>query len=370
MRQRPSTVATTLTSPVRYFVRRTRPTPGPLGLTALVWLAVAGTVVHAHDPGLSSLDVSVEGARVSVVLAMSASDVALVANGDERRLQLSQLAREAIRLSIDGRTMTAGSVEVTLDDGGARVHLAFDVSPAEQQTRRLQIESDVPDRVSRGHREMLVVKTGDRLLTEQLLDNRSGPVTIDVATTPPAVLHIARQYVELGVGHILAGYDHLVFLAGLLLASRRARELILALTAFTIGHSVSLALVVLAGVHAPSSIVEPLIAASIAWVGIESLIYGRCGTRWPLVFGFGIIHGFGFAGALIELGLGTSAAQIVLTLLSFNIGVEAGQIATVTVMLPLVWLLRSRPHWHARLLPVCSAMIAVAGGYWLIDRLR
>src|SRR6185437_3327738 len=110
----------------------------------------------------------------------------------------------------------------------------------------------------------------------------------------------ASSFVSLGISHILSGYDHLVFLAGLILAARTVRELLVALTAFTAAHSLSLALVVAGGVHAPPSIVEPLIAASIAWVGIENLLRDRSGSRWWVVFGFGLVHGFGFAGALLE----------------------------------------------------------------------
>ena len=160
-----------------------------------------------------------------------------------------------------------------------------------------------------------------------------------------------------------------MFLAGLLLASRTGRELVMALTAFTIAHSVSLGLVVIGGVHAPASIVEPLIAASIAWVGLETLLRGRHGARWLVVFGFGLIHGFGFAGALVELGLGASPTEIAVALFSFNAGVEAGQLAAAAAMLPIIRAIRSRPAWQARLVPVCSVLIVMAGGYWLIERL-
>jgi HupE / UreJ protein len=126
---------------------------------------------------------------------------------------------------------------------------------------------------------------------------------------------------------------------------------------------------VIGGIHAPASIVEPLIAASIAWVGLENLLRKRQSARWPIVFGFGLIHGFGFAEALIDLRVGTSATEIAVALLSFNGGVEIGQLAVAGVMLPIVWMMRSRPVWQARLLPICSAMIVAAGGYWLIERL-
>jgi hypothetical protein len=111
-----------------------------------------------------------------------------------------------------------------------------------------------------------------------------------------------------------------------------------------------------------------VIAASIAWVGIENLVGRSGGTRWWLVFGFGLVHGFGFAGALTELGLGASARDVAVALFSFNAGVELGQLAAVAVMLPLVWMIRSRPAWHTRLQPACSMIIAAAGAGWLVQR--
>ena len=223
--------------------------------------------------------------------------------------------------------------------------------------------------MARGHRQLLLVTLDDRVVTQRLLDAASGPAAIDLEAVTPSGIRAAWHFVELGIRHILYGYDHLAFLAGLLLAARTVPELVRALTAFTAAHSVSLALVVFWGIHAPASVVEPLIAASIAWVGLENLRHGRHGARWLVVFGFGLIHGFGLAGALIELGFGPSTAEIALALISFNGGVEAGQLAVAAAVLPLVWMIRSRPLWQARLLPLCSAMIATAGGYWLIERL-
>ena len=156
------------------------------------------------------------------------------------------------------------------------------------------------------------------------------------------------QFLSVGVRHIMTGFDHLVFLAGLLLAARSARELVGGLTAFTAAHSLSLALAVVAGIRAPASIVEPIIAASIAWVGLENLVPGRSGLRVMVVFGFGLIHGMGFAEALTELGFGQSPSEMAVALLSFNAGVEAGQLAVALMLLPVVGLIKSRPAWAAR----------------------
>jgi hydrogenase/urease accessory protein HupE len=124
-----------------------------------------------------------------------------------------------------------------------------------------------------------VVSLDDRVVAERLVDAGSGPIAIDIDAASPSVARTVRHFLELGIRHILSGYDHLVFVAGLLLSARSLRELAIALTAFTAAHSVSLTLVVFGGFHRASSIVEPLIAASIAWVGLENLMQRKHGTR-------------------------------------------------------------------------------------------
>ena len=271
---------------------------------------------------------------------------------------------------------------MSFDDGGARIVLSFAI-PRSTQPRRLTVTSEVPKRLARGHRELLVVTVSGRVASETLLDVESDSATIDSGATSTSAFRRAWSFLVVGVAHILSGYDHLVFLAGLLLAARRVRELVIALTAFTAAHSVSLAAVVFGGVQAPGSIVEPLIALSIAWIGVE-IVRGRptpgLNSQFPtansqsdrgrvaVVFGVGLIHGFGFAGALTEIGYGSSVAEVALALFSFNAGVEAGQLAVAAALLPLVWMLRSHPPLQAKLLPVCSALIALAGGYWFIAR--
>jgi hydrogenase/urease accessory protein HupE len=341
---------------------------------------------------LSSLDVNVTPEAISLSLSIAASDVALIAPGGDPGPQLRALAREALRLSIDSETLSPFADEVLIKDGAAYLHLSFEGrpegrhygspferSPSERspselsqlhsEPRRLVIASDVPRRASRGHREMLIVRSDDRVVVERLLDAGSDPVAINLDGLSPSAGGTARHFLELGVRHILSGYDHLLFLAGLILAARTVRDVLVALTAFTAAHSLSLALVVIGGIYAPASLVEPLIAGSIVWVGLENLVRGGSSSRWPLVFGFGLIHGFGFAGALMELGLARSASETFVGLLSFNIGVETGQLVVAAFAAPFVWLTRRRPMWRARVISTCSLAMVIAGGYWLIDRL-
>ena len=344
--------------------------PSPLAL-AITLISLTTMVVSAHDPGLSTLDVAVNDRVVSVTLSMSAPDVALAVQALHTNTPeaLRAFARDSVHLAFHDHVLAPAHDDVVPGDGGTRVHLSYDLPIGEaSSTNRLTIASDIPRRLARGHRELLTVKDGRAAIIESLLDASSGPVAVEVAGAPGWMTR-AWSFLTLGVHHILTGYDHLVFLAGLILAACTFRQLLVALTAFTAAHSVSLALVVVAGVRAPSSIVEPLIAASIAWVGLENLFREQPRTRWIVVFGFGLIHGFGFADALIELGFGTSMADIATALVSFNGGVEIGQLAAAGAMLPVVWALRSRPAWQSRLMPACSLLIAIAGGYWLFERL-
>jgi hypothetical protein len=355
---------------MRCRLQRTRLRPGPLIFIVVAWIVSAPAVARAHDPGLSALDVRVRGEVISVSLAMAPADAGAVGSGGEPEVRqaLRQLARSAIGLSLDGEPLRAVDDEVSIGTSGATVRLSFEIGAAGKDDRRLTVESRVPQRMARGHRELLTITVNGRSATEVLLDAESDSATI-VLGRSAGPGRAAGSFVILGIHHILSGYDHLVFLAGLLLVARSVRQLLVLLTAFTAAHSVSLALVVAGGVHAPPSIVEPLIAASIAWIGIENLRAERRPAPWFVVFGFGLIHGFGLAGALIDLGLGSSAARIALALLCFNAGVEAGQLAVAAALLPVVRAMRARPAWQAKLVPACSVLIAIAGGYWLIERL-
>ncbi len=173
----------------------------------------------------------------------------------------------------------------------------------------------------------------------------------------------------LGVRHVLSGYDHLLFLGGLLVACRRLRSMLGVVTSFAVAHSVTLALGGLGLVHAPSHVIEPLIAASIVFVGVENLWLGEERPRrsW-LAFAFGLVHGLGFAGAFGELELGRSDTSLVATLLAFNLGVEAGQVAVVLVAFPVLAGLRGRGWFERRAFCAASLVVALLGTHWLVMR--
>src|SRR5262245_37142119 len=177
---------------------------------------------------------------------------------------------------------------------------------------------------------------------ERSLDANLNSTDIEVGKDGDARFGIG-QFFFLGISHILGGYDHLLFLAALLLGVRRLRSVITIVTAFTVAHSLTLSLATLGLVRIPAMVVEPLIAASIVFVGVENLYRGQVDSRWKLTFVFGLVHGFGFASALRELGIGTAGTTIAVPLGLFNAGVEVGQIAVAMVLWPVVHQLNARP---------------------------
>ena len=174
------------------------------------------------------------------------------------------------------------------------------------------------------------------------------------------------SYLGLGVEHILLGFDHVLFVIALILRGGRLLSLIAIVTAFTVAHSITLALSVLGLVTLPSQIVEPVIALSIAYVAFENLTTkSMVSRRWAVSFLFGLVHGFGFAGALAEVGL--PASGLAAALVGFNIGVEAGQALIVSLLLPLlIWL--QRFPWEPRLIKISSTAIMAVGLALLTER--
>jgi hypothetical protein len=184
-------------------------------------------------------------------------------------------------------------------------------------------------------------------------------------------LVVAGTYIREGILHIFGGPDHILFVLGLLLLGGTLKSLIKTVTAFTIAHSITLTIAA-TGIWNPSPhIVEPLIALSIVAIAIENLRRsGRVVKRdlRPLfAFGFGLIHGFGFAGALAEVGLPREAMGVALA--SFNIGVELGQVTIVLAAAPSLALLAiKRPVINSRLVFAGSAFIGICGAFWFITR--
>lgn len=180
-----------------------------------------------------------------------------------------------------------------------------------------------------------------------------------------------RDYIIVGFDHILPlGLDHILFILGIFLTARGLKTLALQATLFTLAHSLTLILAALGLIYAPENIVEPLIALSIAALGIEAFLTKEPKTsRWrlALIFGFGLLHGMGFASQFIELGVPTST--LILALVSFNVGVELGQLVILVGAWVLLIKLQTKDWYFNSIQRPLAAVITVTGLYWMVERI-
>ncbi|MCL6571951.1 MAG: HupE/UreJ family protein [Bacillus sp. (in: Bacteria)] len=174
------------------------------------------------------------------------------------------------------------------------------------------------------------------------------------------------SFLKLGMHHILTGYDHLLFLLALIIRPQRVKELVAIVTAFTVGHSLTIALGTLDIITLPSLFVEVIIALSICYVAIENIFKKEIKYRWLITLLFGLIHGLGFSGLLKE-SLG-SQTKIAVELLAFNIGIEIIQLLLVFIVIPIMFYTYKKVDSNKIVLPA-SIVISLMGGFWLIERL-
>jgi HupE / UreJ protein len=364
-------------------------------LTAAVLFSLASArSARAHDETVSSSTVEIAGRqvrwKVDVGVAALAKVVALPAA--EGQLQAAQLAsvRPAIAaalvrglaVKVNGQAVppVAGALEPQFEPppaGGAPVlarviqTFVFHAPTAiESLSLRVAFFSDL----TVNHRALVRVIWGQHF--RQFV--RLGPSTIDVAfgDMAPSRTAIAREFVPWGIEHIFLGYDHVAFLLALLLAITSLRELAIVVTSFTAAHSLTLMLSALELVRIPSRVSETLIAASIVYVAVENLgwVSFTSRHRWLVTFAFGLVHGLGFAtelrARLAELG-----GAVVVPVISFNLGVELGQLAIVLLVFPLLVRLRrgataaEQGRRQRRLMRMGSVPIVLLGLYWFVDRL-
>jgi|tagenome__1003787_1003787.scaffolds.fasta_scaffold20763116_2 hypothetical protein len=338
----------------------------------IVSLTVLIGVVHAHTAGSTGYAVvTVYGQTVRYLLTLSADVVRSAVPGPADDFGgLARLVAQHIAVGADDAfcAATPGTVQppsptrptvvVTLD-------YACATSP-----RTLSLTDNTFDLFGPDHHTLVTVQWPEG--REQLLlepGNRGARVArAGEAITPEAESTRSSRaaFFRLGVEHILTGYDHLLFLFALLLRGGRLRSLLGIVTAFTIAHSITLALAILGVVVIPPAVVEPVIALSIAYVALENIVREHAASgRWLVSFVFGLVHGFGFAGALLELGL--PPGGILSSLLFFNLGVEAGQALVVAALFPaLLWF--GRFAWERRAVTAISTAVLVAAMALAIER--
>jgi hydrogenase/urease accessory protein HupE len=275
--------------------------------------------------------------------------------------------RSAIAFDGDSAGPAIPEVAVELDDSDA-LHLRLALAaPASAQ---VQVRVPLVARLALGHRQYLQVRDNrGRLVAEQILqaDTPGFAVALDSAAAA-GHRHSFHAFFALGVEHIATGYDHLLFLLALLIVGPGLRSAAAIITSFTAAHSVTLAMATLGVVHLPPAIVEPLIACSVLYIGVENLYGRRWAPRWMLTFAFGLVHGLGFATVLRDLGVGATGEGAVAPLLAFNVGVEAGQLTLAAVVLPLLWRAQRQPRVFIRVTTAGSMLVALAGAAWLIQR--
>ena len=346
----------------------------------------AATPALAHDPFEITTDAHVSGDRLGLHTTMSlltAARLCFTGAGARKTIEVPELAalwpaldecaRGFYRVTSGGETLAV--LDAHLD---ATVENDLDIRISYRRPTRSPLVFDAVTLKRAAGRAMagvVLTATGARTFLGQKVLRPDDtvfevPITADAEApgTPP--LPGFRGYARLGVEHILTGYDHLLFILGLLVVCRRFRTVAGIVTCFTVAHSVTLALAALDLVTLSSRVVEPLIAATIVFVGVENLVRGdEPRGRWVLTFAFGLLHGLGFAGALKEIGLGAAGTSIAGPLIAFNLGVEIGQLAVAAPLLALLWKLRALPPFARHGARVISLIVAVVGLVWFVRRL-
>ncbi len=361
---------------------------------ALIWIAFAPPV-HGHEIRPAVMTLNVEQGRYTVDVSLNI-EALLAGVGPEHRdtddspnagdyAQLRALAPAALRqrwLKFEGDYLAGVTIEADGQRAPLRVEAVDipaigDIKLARISRLRLAVEVPPAARALRfayapafGSSVWRAPGADGRLEALWLKDGRtSDPYVIGVGVRTATRAEVVAQYTWLGFTHILPyGLDHILFVLGLFLLSLRWRPLLVQVTAFTVAHTITLALSVYGVLALAPAIVEPLIAASIVYVAVENMATARLHAWRPfVVFGFGLLHGLGFAGVLEEIGL--PRGEFLTGLLSFNVGVELGQLAVIAIAYLLAghWF-KDRPWYRARVVVPASALIAAIGGYWTVER--
>lgn len=283
----------------------------------------------------------------------------------QRAAALQDLLRQRLHLVVDGRPVSLqwDAIQTVPENDSLKLHVSAPLSsaPGVIGVRAVMFPYDP------SHQTFLNIYESGELRWQGILD-ANHPSVEYVAGTTRGTVSVVGRYVAAGIRHIWIGPDHLLFLAGLLLLGGSVRRLLVIVTAFTLAHTVTLSVAVLGILSPPARLVEPLIALSIVYVGADNLLVknGRDVRAW-IAFAFGLVHGFGFASVLRETGL--PARALGRSLLSFNVGVEIGQLFFVVLAASLFALLRSRSEVAARRLAFAgSIVVVVAGMFWFVQR--
>lgn len=348
----------------------------------------------AHKASDSYLSLRVEGAKIEarwdIALRDAADPLDLDANGDgaitwgelkARQPELATWALSRLRVEGDGQKCGPGPVDLRVDDhsDGTYAVLGFMLECPSAPSRlaisyRLLFDRDAL------HRGLLSLQAHGVTQTGVF---SPGAISQDFSVAASAPFRQMAAFVREGVTHIWSGFDHILFLLALLLPAVLRRhegrwipvatfrpaiaDATKVVTAFTVAHSITLSASVLGLVRLPSRFVEAGIALSVAVAALDNLVPVFRARRWAVAFAFGLLHGFGFASVLVDMGLPRSG--LLRALFSFNVGVELGQLAIVAAFLTGAYVLRGSPGYQRLALKAGSFVILVVAGVWFLERL-
>jgi len=346
---------------------------GRVGLGVLL-LAAGTAAAWAHaggSTGYASITISRSTVRYSVILPTPTlpSDLAealrLAQTGrGENREKLLDVLRTRIVLRANGTRCEPGPGQVEPSAVDATSFTMLVDFACGSVVRELLVRDNIFDVLGSNHHTLAKLEAPSG--TQQFAFAPDSREARFVVGDRDGGAGATRSFLGLGIHHILSGYDHLLFLLGLLLPGGGLLSITKIITAFTIAHSVTLSLAVLEVVRLPDRLIEAVIALSIAFVAAENLFLNpTVSRRWLVSFCFGLVHGFGFSSALRELGL--PAHGLLLSLFAFNFGVEVGQGLVVAACLPLLFLVR-RTRWESRVFLSSSLAILLVGLVLFVER--
>jgi hypothetical protein len=346
-------------------------------ISALILIVLIAAPLAAHPVPFSYLDIQLQPGSIEVSLTAHIYDLAhdLQITPMERLLEPAFLAerQDAIRV------LLAPRFGIVTDDHPVRLEWLQPEILQERQSVRFHLRQAISGMAGvvsisakmfpydPQHQTFVNVYESDVLASQMILDINHTE-TEYFAGTRQGVFAVIRKFIPAGIHHILIGPDHLLFLVGLLLLGGSIRRLTMVVTSFTIAHSVTLSLAALNIITPPARIIEPAIALSIVFVGADNLLAqgGRDVRAW-IAFGFGFIHGFGFANVLREMEL--PARALGWSLFSFNFGVEIGQLLVVVLVASAFAALRARSVWaRTQLVYAGSIVVIAAGSFWFVQR--
>lgn len=351
-------------------------------LLLVIMFLVSGSIpasAHVRDSTGYS-DITANGAEVSYALSLEyemlarAVDLgpeALSAGDDTRRRAVLAAGRgnleaylsERVTIFLDGAackpTLEGTAIRSREGVPYAELDLAYDCGAASGSYVIKYGVFRASDAAADDHSNIVEYRLGGHE-GQTVLDSTHTEFTVGAGSVAAA----AARFGGMGVEHILSGLDHVLFVLALVLGAANLRSLLGVVSMFTLAHSVTLISALLGWVSIPSTVVEPLIALSIAFVAFENLL-GAARRRLPVVFVFGLLHGLGFAGSLrVTDGFSWS---LVTSLLSFNAGIEAGQALLLLAAFPLILLVR-RSGWSVPALRGAAILVAAVGSFWFIER--